>query len=141
MLLFAIFWTISVAFSADFQTEGSNSALWVGLFIMLVGLIQTGMPIFAYMNALRIHYALTNHRFLIYNQFAGEEIQNLALHMLESPVRNAHKDGSCDIIFLRKKPGLFSLNRANKTIGFIGLSEPAAERVMQELAQVLKTDY
>lgn len=129
VLLFAIFWTISVAFNADFQAGGRNSALWVGLFIMLVGLIQTGMPIFAYINARRIRYALTNHRILIYNQFAGEEMQNFALHTLEAPVQNAHKDGSFDIILLRKKPGLFSLNRARKTIGFIGLSAQEAVKV------------
>lgn len=138
VLLFAIFWTISIAFSADFQTEGSNSALWVGLFIMLVGLIQTGMPIFAYINARRIHYALTNHRILIYNQFAGEEMQSLALHTLEAPVNNAHQDGSCDIILLRKKPGFFSLNRANKTVGFIGLSAHDAKMVSAKLNNLNK---
>lgn len=138
VLAFAIFWTISIALSPDTQNEGTNSALWVGLFIMLVGLIQTGMPIFAYFNAGRIHYALSNHRILIFNQFGGEEMQSFPLRVLEMPQRSAHPDGSRDLVLLKKSPGLFSLNRAKKTVGFLGLAQQEAVEVERLLTNAIR---
>lgn len=128
VLLFSIFWTISVLSSAQFQAD-SNSALWVGLFIMLVGLIQTGMPIFAYVNARHMQYALTNQRLIIFHQFAGEELQEVPISRFETPILSEHPDGTRDVIIWRQKPNLFSLNRAKKNVGLIGLCANEAEEV------------
>ncbi|MDQ7826594.1 MAG: hypothetical protein RDV48_27575 [Candidatus Eremiobacteraeota bacterium] len=148
--LFALFWE-TMACAACFGSMGKSGAgAGPGLFALifplfgipfvLIGLGMLSSPYWAYKNALKTLYAVTDRRAFIVapaswggsktvNSYRDEDIGNIE--------RTERADGSGDLIFAREQYTGSRGSRGTRSIGFYGI--PAVRKVADLMEKTFKS--
>lgn len=134
---FAIFW---VAGAAGFKIPRSLSfALLFPLFgvpFILIGIVMLLSPLFAYQNALRTAYIITDRRVIIIDGGRSRTIRSFYPDNLSDVFRREHSDGTGDVIINRNAWRDSDGDRKTQELGFFRIHNAKnAETMLKQLSR------
>jgi hypothetical protein len=120
---FAFFWTAG----ASFSSAGDGSVGFMALFgipFILVGLGMLSSPLWAYRITLKTVYVITDQRAINFDGGRSTTISSYPPEKLQNVYRNENKDGTGDVVLLRRDYQDSEDHHRIEELGFIHIRDP-----------------
>lgn len=134
---FAIFWTAGAAWGTS-KGDGLGFFRLFPLFgvpFILIGFGMLSSPLRAYRKALQTVYVISNRRAITFDGGRTTTIRSYSPERLEDVYRKEKKDGTGDVIIVRRAWRDSDGDRQSEELGFLRVRDPkAVEALLRKLA-------